>query len=292
MRAMKWIALLSLVLAGAAAAHAATRPSTPLEASMLVTGHVLIEPDGSVSNWELDHADKLPAVVTGLVGRAALTWRFEPVVVEGQARRARASMSLRVVASQLQGDEYRVVISGAHFGKDAKAAAGHSESETSDAPRIVSRKQPIYPAQALDRGFRGSVYVLLRIGRDGEVRDAIAEQVNLRTRGTPGEMSRMRDILARSALAALREWTFEPPTTGEQALRDEWTGRIAVDYLFHGESGTGHGEWHAYYPGPRMRAPWLQAEDVDMAQSPDTMVAGGFQPIGSGLKLLTPLQGG
>lgn len=284
--------LMVLLVAGPSFAQGPAAARKLIEHSMVVTGHVLIEPDGTVSGWELDQANTLPPAVTGLIERSVPVWRFEPVVVDGQARKAKGRMSLRLTANRLEDGNYRIAIQSGHFGKDAMGADERLAEEGTDAVQVLSRKRPSYPMQALQSGTRGTVYVVLRIGRDGRVLDAIAEQVNLRTLGSANEMRVMRNVLAGSALRAIREWTFQPPTTGELAQQEEWSGRIAVAYLLNDEKDAEHGQWHAYIPGPRQQAPWLPDGELGVSESPDTLLAGGFRPVGQGLKLLSPLQGG
>lgn len=289
---LKWIPLLLLLVAGASLAQGPAAARKQIEHSMLVTGHVLIEADGSVSGWEIDQRETLPPVVSGLIEDAAPMWRFEPVLVDGRPGRVKAPMSLRFTANRLDDDNYRIAIQSGYFGREAMKVEERMAMEGTDVVQVLKRRPPTYPMQAAASGTRGTVYVLLRIGRDGRVQEAIAEQVNLRTVGTPRQMTSMREMLGRSAVRAVREWTFQPPTTGELAQEAEWSGRVTVDYLLDGEKGAVNGEWHAYIPGPRQRAPWLQEDDLADGESPDTMLAGGFQGIGQGLKLLTPLQGG
>lgn len=288
----RWIVLLLCFIAGVAAAQGPTAALKLVEHSMVVTGHVLIEPDGSVSGWEIDQADRLPPAVVALIERSAPVWRFEPVLIDGQPQRAKGRMSLRLTANPLDDGQYRIALRSGHFGKDAMDARERLAAEGTDAVQVLTRKSPIYPMAAARGSVRGTVYLVLRIGRDGRVEEAVAEQVNLRTAGTPNQMRMMRNMLAGSALRAIREWTFQPPTTGELAGRDSWSGRIAVDYTLNGERAPEYGQWHAYIPGPRERAPWLPQTDLAEGESPDTLLAGGFRPVGQDLKLLTPLQGG
>ena len=102
-------------------------------------------------------------------------------------------------------------------------------------------------------------------------------------------MKRGREELAAAALKGVREWGFSIPTTGEEADKPYWDGRITVDFTF---DDTGYGQWQVYVPGPVVRAPWAD-DDIGPDASPDVMVAGeGFQQTRPGLKLLSPLQQG
>src|SRR5690606_38909801 len=131
-----------------------------------------------------------------------------------------------------------------------------------------------------------------RVDRTGRVQDAVAEMVNLRVLGTEREMGQMRELLAKSALVAARKWTFHPPTLGEWADQESWAARVPVDYRFIDGGEPGYGRWEAYVPGPRNPIPWEMEglEGFDIA--PDALVAGVVHQVGTGLKLLGPLEGG
>ncbi|TWT22587.1 hypothetical protein FQY83_06120 [Luteimonas marina] len=289
MTARFWMGLLlALVGAGAFAKKPVEIPEQA-ELSMLVTGMVLVEPDGSVSGWEIDQREKLPDFVVNLIENSAPVWRFEPVLVDGQPRKAKALMSLRVVANRLDEGNYRIAIQSGYFGKDAISDPRERWRQTaSDEIRSLKLAPPKYPMDALVEGVRGTVYLVVRVNRQGAVADVAVEQVDLRVIGTERQMNAMRNTLAKPALVAARRWTFEVPTTGESADNEYWSVRVPVDYQFAGEKQK-YGEWQAYIPGPRQEVPWV-GEDPDSGESPDAMVAGGVYEVGKGLKLLTPLQ--
>lgn len=286
------LAWLLALFATSAFAQSPSEVRKQVEASMLVTGHVLIEPDGSVSGWEIDQREKLPPAVAELVENSAPAWRFEPVVVDGVQRKAKARMSLRVMVSQLEErDAYRLSIVGGYFGGDAITPAERQEQK--DSLSALELKPPVYPMQALRMGARGTAYVVVKVGRGGKVADAYVEQVNLKVVGSEYEMRRMRNILSSSALQATKKWSFRAPLEGEQADDDFWYARVPVEYAFHGDEAPGYGEWESYVPGPRQDAPWKSLEDLDgFDGSPDVLVAGEVYEIGKGRKLLTPLDGG
>lgn len=263
-----------------------------VEASMLVTGHVLIEPDGSVSGWEIDQREKLPPEVAGLIERSASAWRFEPVVVDGRQRKAKARMSLRMTAKKLEEqDTYRISIIGSHFGDEA--ITPEERQERRDSLTAIELKPPAYPMPALEMGACGTVYVVVRVGRDGKVADAYAEQVNLKVVGSEAQMRQMRNILSSSALRATKKWSFRAPVEGDRVDDAFWYARVPVEYAFVGQKMPGYGEWEAYVPGPRQDAPWQSLEDLDgFDASPEALVAGEVYEIGKGRKLLTPLDGG
>lgn len=294
-RRMRFLLVLLALLAGATTALAAGPSAVrkQVEASMLVTGRVTIEQDGGVSAWEIDQREKLPDVVAGLVDRSIPGWKFEPVLLDGKPTRGHARMSLRLVADQLEDGRYRVSIRNGYFGRDALSLEERQERGLDEEQLTRVRLQPpVYPAQALEWGVQGTVYLIVRVGRQGTVEDVAVEQVNLRVLGSEKEMQRMRDVIVKPALAAARKWTFRVPVKGEWADEETWSARVPVDYRFNGSKTVAYGEWEAYVPGPRMPVPWHMESLEGFDIAPDTLVAGQVHQAGLGLKLLTPLEGG
>lgn len=285
MRIQGW--LLAMVLLVFAGQGIARNSDVPIEASMVVTGHVDIEADGSVSGHSLDQRDKLPDFVAALIDGQAPRWRFEPHEVDGTPVAARAKMSLRVVAEPIAGgDEFALRIASAHFGaQDAEA------SEAGARLRRDRMARPKYPDHLLARGVEGVTYLVLKIGRDGKVEDLVVERVNLKGRSTEIDMRDMRRLFALASRRAARNWTFHVPTTGPDADRDHWLVRVPVSYTLDSSPSVGPGEWDAYVRGPREPMPdWIE---VSRSSDNDALLAGGMQMLGaSERRLLTPLQEG
>ena len=292
-----WIPLAGLLLFAASCAVFAAGPGAvrkQVEGSMLVTGRVTIEQDGSVSGWTIDQREALPTGVSGLVDRVAPQWQFEPVLVDGQPVRGNARMSLRVAAKRLDDGNYEVWIRDGYFGRDAlspeERVAGALRDEYVSA---VEMRPPSYPMRALEVNAQGTVYLVLRVDRQGRVADAIVEQVNLRTIGSETQMRQMRDMLAKPALARAREWQFNIPTAGEWKDDDSWSLRVPVDFFIadRRDAGrqVGYGQWDTYVPGPRAPVPWETGDAASI--SPDTLIAGEVHQAGASRKLLTPLGG-
>lgn len=269
-----------------AAGPAAVRKQA--EGSMLITGTILIETDGSVSRLEVDQRDKLPPAVAKLVEGSGPSWKFEPVLIDNVPRRAKARMSLLVVARKLETGSYEIAIRSGHFGEEAMTP--EERQKQPDSIKGLRLKPPSYPRFAAERGVQGTVYVVVKIGRQGTVEEAIAEQVNLRFVASEVEMTRMRDLLANSAIKGAQNWTFQPPKTGESASAEFWSVRVPVDYSFMGTRELKYGQWQTYIPGPRQEIPW--DKELGLGESPDAMVAGEVYEVGKGLRLLTPLQSG
>jgi hypothetical protein len=254
-----------------------------VEASMRVTGAIHIATDGSVERVQLDTPDKLPKGIADFVESNMAAWRFEPVLVDGVPRRALTKVSALLVGKTIGGGQMSVSIRGADFSDDRVVPATQ---------QIAGRKlrPPGFPMSAAEEGVQGTVYLLVKVERDGTVGDVSTEQVNLRFVASEPQMKRHRDRFARVAMAAARDWTFTPPTEGEQAAQPHWIVRVPVDFTFTGP--LPYGKWQVYVPGPRTRPGWAPQEDAP-GFSPDALAEGGIHLAGGnrGPKLLTSLDG-
>src|SRR3546814_10039606 len=88
------VALLLAVAAVAVAAPKQVREQT--EATMLLTGTIGINADGSVDDYENDNEDKVPDYVLENLAKWVPDWRFKPVLVDGKGVPARAGKNLRM----------------------------------------------------------------------------------------------------------------------------------------------------------------------------------------------------
>ena len=248
-----------------------------LEASMVLTGTVDIEADGSVSGYAVDKAGQVPDYVRDIIERQARAWKFEPTVVDGVPVAVRSPMTVRMLARPINDEEMEVVIAGASFG---------SPEGTRPAPAVERRVRPKYPNGPLYAGIEADVYVVLMVGADGAVLDTAVEQVNLRTLEGGRRAAAMRQELADAAVRGLRAWRFAPMDPDEAAERGYWLARIPVAFHIK-RDGPGYGEWAPYFPGERLARPQWHPDSSD--ESADAMVAGAVQQLGTGPKLLTPV---
>ena len=285
-RAMKrfWTVLLLCAVSSLAwAGGNALAVRKQVELSMLLSGNIVVEKDGTVGSYTVDQREKIPPGVLQLLESHVPKWQFEPVLVDGQPVRARAKMGLRIVAQQAGDDKYNLRIDSSSFG-DAEENA-RKKSVTS--PKL---DPPHYPQAAARAGVTGTVFLVLKVGRDGTVQDLLVEQVNLTVLGTEGHMRWGRDLLSRAASAAAKKWTFNVPTHGEDVNRESWNIRVPVDFVLSDgpmRSGSEYAKWKAYVPGPRSIAPWIDEAERAANFKPDAMLAGQVYTEGSGLRLLT-----
>ncbi|OOG60248.1 energy transducer TonB [Rhodanobacter sp. C03] len=280
----RWLmGLFCVLMACATWAESPAEVRKQAEASMLVTGSIEVMPDGSVQGYTLDHADQLPPIVVQILQQNVPTWKFK--FDDQQTVAVKAKMSLRLLAKRVDDTHDAISISAAQFGQDDKVP-GESIS-------YKTRLPPRYPGLALHSGVSGTVYLLLRVGRDGRVEDAAAEQVNLTVYASGRDMQLFRDNLARAAITAAREWTFNTPTIGKHVADDYWVAKVPVNFDIR-PRGTykdvPYGRWQSYVPGPRQLVPWVEKKKL-LTGAADAVPDGGLYQINQGLQLTTPLSG-
>ncbi len=282
----RWlIASLCMGWSIAAVAAGPESASKQLQSSMLVTGSIVVAPDGSARSYTLDQRDKLPSFVVDLIDKGTHAWRFMPSLLDGKPVAAKADMSLRIVAKRVDNDHISIRIAGAHFGQQTDTS-GESIS-------MKERVPPRYPQSAAESRISGTVYLLLRVGRQGQVEDAVAQQINLRAIVNAPEMNRWRRVLANSALVAARKWTFNPPIKGRHVDDKYWYARVPVDFNLNVNGVStrrGYGQWDTYVPGPIEPVMWPDPDGM-ISSNIDAQPDDGVYQLDRGLRLVTPLNG-
>lgn len=240
------------------------------EASMLVTGMVKIDPNGSVRDYTLDHPEKLSQPVKDIVKQNVERWKFQ--FASTPATTASEKMSLRLVARMLDDQHASISLVGTSF-EDAEVPADEDIG-------YRDRARVEYPQDALREHAWGTVYVLVRVGRDGSVQEASAEQVNLGSFAAAADMARYRKYLVDAAIKGVKKATFTVPSKGKLAEQPYWLVRFPVSFLPAGQlAGDDYGTWSVYVPGPRMSVPWLEHPEL-ASDSPDTVPDGVLHTLG------------
>jgi hypothetical protein len=254
------------------------------EASMLVTGWIEVMPDGSVHDYSIEHPEKIPPAVLDLIKQNVPTWKF---TLDGNANVIeRARMNVRIVAKRVDDTHDSLSIVGATFGE------GGDKSD-----EYVSRKSvtiPRYPQGAINARVDGTVYLFVRVGRQGQVEDVVAEQVNLGEYGNEHEMQRYRKLLADAAMDAIKAWTFNTPTTGKHVADAFWNVRVPVNFNLQVRGAPvqdTYGKWEGYIPGPRQPIPWMEVSKLP-AVSADAIPDGSLGQANPDISLTTPLSPG
>lgn len=273
--------ILMLSLPATAGGRAEVRKT--IEASMLVTGTILVGPRGQVEEFVIDQPEKIERGVLNLVKSNIGQWTFEPPSLDGAPVALRNKMSMRVIGNKLENGDFAFRLGGVNF-SPFKVEEGTEVSSIKLTP-------PRYPVGAARAGAGATVYLAIKVGKDGRVQDVAAEQVNLQYLANESVMQQARKVFTDASIKAAEQWKFTPPLKGEDADEPYWTVRVPVDYVIGGPKAA-YGQWEAYVPGPRQPIPWDGLRDMP-SFSPDTMVAdGSVYQVGNGLRLLTPLEGG
>lgn len=273
-----WFGLMAV--AGAAWAQGAGAARKQVEASMRIEGEIVVDGDGRIADYTIRDPEKLPQDVLGFVRGAIGGWSFEPPLVDGKSVSLRNEMSILLVAKKIDDDSYLMRVQATSF-----------QPKVFDQGYTIARSKmdpPRYPMVAAQGEAQGTVYLVVKVGRDGRVHDVVAEQVNLRVVASANMMGRLRAMFATSSIAAARKWEFTPPTRGAEAQQEFWSLRIPVEYSMAGNEPR-YGRWVAYVPGPRQKPAWVDQALAD--ESPEALAAGEPKLLGEkgGLRLLTPL---
>lgn len=256
------------------------------EASMVVTGSVEVNLDGSLRSYQLDQPEKIDQSIRDFLDRNIKAWSFTadslPPGVSANAT-VLNTMSLLVVAKPLEDDTYSLQLAASYFSpKDPEPGTGFEYKDI---------KAPRYPDEAVRARVGGKVFLLVKLDGDGTVEDAIAEQVNLNVVArNEKEMERWRTVLATSALKAVKRWTFVVPTRGKVASQPFFLARVPVEYEINPKKKEEYGKWTPYIRGPRHANQWEQA-DESPGFAPDALAANGGVYSNGGLRLKSPLQG-
>lgn len=252
-----------------------------IESSLHVTGTIDITPAGDVVAHTLDQQEKLPKGIVDIAARLVSQWKFEPVVLQANAI-GRSKMSLLFVGKKRDDGSVSLELRSASFG----GGAGDEGVRIAEGNRKLA-----YPMQLMRNGVSGSVFLQLKIGRDGKVMNIDASHVNLRVIGSEQEMKLWRDIFVRSTIATVKDWSFVVPQSGPGAEAGHWFGTLPISFMFEGEKPGEYGRWETYVAGPKALIPWLQ--DSPLADgNVDALTPNAFHAAGAGRRLLTPLSGG
>ncbi|HET9031329.1 MAG TPA: energy transducer TonB [Dokdonella sp.] len=256
------------------------------EASMVLTGSVEVNLDGSLRSYQLDQPEKIDPSIRDFLDRNIKAWSFAvDSLPQGVSAPATVlnSMSILVVAKPLDGDTYTLQLAASYFSpKDP-------EPGTEIAYKAI--KAPRYPDEAVRARVGGKVFLVVKVAADGTVDDAMTEQVNLNAVAhNEKEMERWRAVLANAALKAVKRWTFVVPTRGKEAGQPFFLARVPVEYEINPKKQEEYGKWAPYVRGPRHANQWEQA-NKNPGFAPDAVAANGGVYSNAGLRLKSPLQG-
>lgn len=259
------------------------------EASMGLTGSIIVGPDGDVREYSIDKQDKVSDAVLGFLKSSVAQWKFEPMLVDGKPVATKSRMYLNLIAKVHETGGYEVRVGGVSFSPYFDADSRKEEKKRAE-QRLKDMPPPRYPGGAARAGAQGTAYLILKLNPDGTVQDAYAEKVNLGFVSNEKTMETARKVFADVSIQAAMKWKL--PT--EDLDKEDMQVRVPVDFCLDRNCDGRYGQWRAYMPGPTRRAPWRTREEA-LGFSPDALPAtGGVFPAGEtgGLKLRTLGQAG
>lgn len=249
-----------------------------IEASMRVTGEIVVTHEGKVASYVLDQADTMPREAKQLLARFVPQAEFEVRNSSGKPGSTTLKMSVQLLAQPRPEGGAVIKVADTYFypaDKDPSSAA------VSGITRL-QMKPPTYPINAAAAGVSGTVYVIVRINPDGSVGDVHAERVDMQVIAGERELELWRGVLAKSALAASKKWTFTL-SPERLAMPGNINVRVPVSYLMWGrDKPAKDGLWQSYVPGSYHPVPWEKniAEEGIGAMAP-----GQLYPIGGGVRM-------
>lgn len=271
-----------LILSMGSAAASQSQPY----ATLLVTGSIIVNPDGSVARYALDKPKTIPPEAQQEMAKVAAVWRFKPVERAGQPVRFKSYMSVRMVAKPGVKGGYTIAVAGAQFWK--------SNAHASKRAPGARRTPPEYPRELRRRRVMGTVYLVVEVTPDGSVRRVAAQQVDLGVRASGRAARRWRQALARSSVKAAKSWKFAATQPQQVAADGRRYQRVTVSFTLVDGRGHSliHSAWKPYFPGPVQFIPWLDPHLANAGPADAIPADGGVYPLRQSLHLLTPLRGG
>jgi hypothetical protein len=243
-----------LALCAFAASAARNDVRKQVEASMLVTGELVVAPDGAVKSYKLDRADELPPDTQALLEELVPTWQLDAKKADGSPLQAPAmvKMSVQLLARPIPGvdDQFRVTVGDTAF-QDPKAAVEIKANGELTPPK--------YPVHAWRSGMTGIVYVVLRLNPDGTVAETHVQRVDMTVLANEKTLHKFGKMLADATVVAAKQWTF---TIAPERLARPTPVAVRVPMAFALKGGSNptrlaeYGKWHAYVPGPYAPIPW------------------------------------
>lgn len=252
--------LLATLLLSMFAAVAAAQSKDALRLD--VAGEVAIDKTGSVYDYQIKTL--LTPEVKAVVDRAVRSWKFEPVVVDGEPVYAKNGMRLSLLASRVDAG-YRLRVERVRFSGSRKAK---------------NMAPPKYPKAAQRAALSATVLMAVRIDERGEVTDAVAAQSSLDGVRANKKVSEswLKEFEAVS-LAAAKKWKFEPvdPASGGAKVT---TQLVPVEFRI--DSPSSLEGWRYASTGTYKPIPWLPAEEqaydaTGLKQGESLALDGGFK---------------
>lgn len=249
-----------------------------IEASMRTTGEIVVTHEGKVASYILDQADIMPKEARQLLERFIARAEFEVQNPSGKPGSTTLKMSAQLLAQPKPEGGMVMRVADTYFYPANKGSSPAAEDGISS----LQMKPPSYPTRAAAARVSGTVYMVLRINSDGSVGEAHAERVDMRVIAGERELELWREMLAKSALAASKRWTFAL-TPERLAMPGNINVRVPIaDVVPERDELAKDGQWEAYVPGYYHPVPW---EKNIAEEGIGAMVPGQLYPVGGGIRM-------
>ncbi len=288
----KWLLIACMALAsGLATAKGGDAAPEPLETltMMHVDGQILIDTDGRVESFEV--ATKIASPLEAALLKLVKQWRFNPVLVNGVARRAGAKMRV-VLAAAREGEGYRVHIDNVVFPGDAESDKEFGPSRVGHPEHITGRslEYPLYPIVLQMHGIEGTVLLAILIGPDGKVEQVKPMQSMLfDLRGSDKALRKAIGLMEASARATARRWTFNMPASKRGGTPSERTVCVPVEYVMGAQVAPG--QWRDVVRVPQREVEWLPPSDTAQGVGVADVASGEVIPLTGSMSLAIPVNG-
>ncbi len=268
-----------------------TAPSESLESVMTtkVDGTIAIDQQGQLTDFHID--TKMPEQMRGMLYKTVRTWRFHPVLVDGNPIAAQSKIRI-TLAARKDGEDYLVRVDNVIFPRDDKE---RKIGFTNDAVTITKKSMtpPSYPRGLLKAGVEGIVLLSLRIGADGQVEQVIPVQTTLiDVKGRPNVLAQALTQFERTASSAAKLWQFNVTAkTGQPTARD-MTVMVPISYTINRKTtDSSPGMWRTEVRGPRQQPNWLVDNVGEQRIGVSDLADGEVMPVASAFKLVTDVVG-
>jgi hypothetical protein len=273
------------------ASEAAPAAVEPLESVLItqVDAWVTLNPDGGVIDFQTD-AKLLPALQVNLE-RIVRNWRFEPFLIEGQRRDARAKTRIVLAATKV-GDAYTVKVDNVTFPNEAADAAGTTDL-SSEPITADNLRPPNYPTGLLQAGVSGEVLLCIRVGADGRAEQVIARQTMLYdVKGKDHILREAIGLFEQSAVHRAKGWRFNVSAARGRMPVEERTVYVPVEFMIGRKPVVQKpGMWRTIVRVPKRQADWLPASSDAQNAGVADVAAGEVLSFSSLVKLDTDVVG-
>lgn len=245
------LALLALLVGPAFA-------GAPRDLVASTTGELVVDAEGRVASVKLDHKD-LGVEVMSAFEQQIREWRFEPVLVDGKAVRARAGVHLdmRVKMTEEDGPATLIVRSVRFSEPPAEGGPGLAEvaaKTNADFYKAhgIRLSPPQYPSAPLLAAAGGKVLLQVRLDAEGRVERVgtrAAELFNVASLSPAWQRNYLRQF-TEAAEKAAKKWRL-PAFAGTDVY-------VPVEFRLPGDDGR---RWLPMQPMPVEALAWMQSRE-------------------------------